>query len=214
MVVAPHRAAAEAGAAVLREGGNALEAMIAAAATIAVVYPHMNGIGGDVFLLVAEPGGSRAGVDACGAAGVARHHRALPRQGLRHGAGAWTGRGADGRRRGLRLGARGRNRRSTRRPHIAARAARRCGAPGEGGHRRQPLAGADDRGASRRAGAGSRLRRAIPGRRQAAGDRRPAWSGAARRHARPARAQPASTISTAATSARRSPPTSRRSAAR
>ena len=78
MVVAPHRAAAEAGAAVLREGGNALEAVIAAAATIAVVYPHMNGIGGDVFLLVAEPGREPRGVDACGAAGsfatIKRYH--------------------------------------------------------------------------------------------------------------------------------------------
>ena len=43
MVTAPHRAAAEAGAEVLRAGGNAVEAMIAAAAAIAVVYPHMNG---------------------------------------------------------------------------------------------------------------------------------------------------------------------------
>ena len=49
MVVAPHRAAAEAGAEILRAGGNAFEAMIAAAATIAVVYPHMNAIGGDGF---------------------------------------------------------------------------------------------------------------------------------------------------------------------
>ncbi|HEV7820952.1 MAG TPA: gamma-glutamyltransferase, partial [Burkholderiales bacterium] len=47
MVVAPHALAAQSGLAVLREGGNALEAMVAAAATISVVYPHMNGIGGD-----------------------------------------------------------------------------------------------------------------------------------------------------------------------
>ena len=70
MVVAPHAAAAEAGAEVLRAGGNALEAMIAIAATIAVVYPHMNGIGGDVFFLVAEPGRPPRGIDACGAAGA------------------------------------------------------------------------------------------------------------------------------------------------
>ena len=70
MVVAPHAAAAEAGAEVLRAGGNALEAMIATAATIAVVYPHMNGIGGDVFFLVAEPGRPPRGIDACGAAGA------------------------------------------------------------------------------------------------------------------------------------------------
>ena len=40
MVVAPHHLAAQAGLRVLREGGNAVEAMVAAAATIAIVYPH------------------------------------------------------------------------------------------------------------------------------------------------------------------------------
>ena len=54
---APHRAAAEAGRAVLAEGGNALEAMVAMAATIAAVYPHMNHIGGDGFWLMREPTG-------------------------------------------------------------------------------------------------------------------------------------------------------------
>jgi len=52
----------------LREGGNAIEAMIAAAATIAVVYPHMNAIGGDGFWLIAEPGKTPVGIDACGTA--------------------------------------------------------------------------------------------------------------------------------------------------
>jgi gamma-glutamyltranspeptidase/glutathione hydrolase len=51
MVASPHRLATEAGVAALRAGGNALDAAIAAAATIAVVYPHMNGIGGDNFWL-------------------------------------------------------------------------------------------------------------------------------------------------------------------
>ena len=69
MVVAPHRAAAEAGADVLRAGGNAVEATIAAAATIAVVYPHMNSIGGDAFFLISEAGKPVRGIDACGAAG-------------------------------------------------------------------------------------------------------------------------------------------------
>lgn len=69
MIVAPHRAAAEAGAEILREGGNAIEAIIAAAATIAVVYPHMNSIGGDAFLLISEPGRPVLAVDACGGAG-------------------------------------------------------------------------------------------------------------------------------------------------
>ena len=69
MVVAPHGAAAEAGANILREGGNAVEAMIAAAASIAVVYPHMNGIGGDAFFLIAEPGRPPRVIDACGRSG-------------------------------------------------------------------------------------------------------------------------------------------------
>ena len=41
VVCAPHFAAAEAGREVLAEGGNALEAMVAMAAMIAVAYPHM-----------------------------------------------------------------------------------------------------------------------------------------------------------------------------
>ena len=46
MVTAPHHLASEAGLAVLKDGGNAVEAMVAMAAAIAVVYPHMNSIGG------------------------------------------------------------------------------------------------------------------------------------------------------------------------
>ena len=68
MVVAPHHLAAQSGLAVLREGGNAIEAMVAAAATIAVVYPHMNSIGGDGFWLIQEPGKPPVGIDASGAA--------------------------------------------------------------------------------------------------------------------------------------------------
>lgn len=70
MAVAPHRAAAEVAAEALRAGGNAVEATIAAAATIAVVYPHMNSIGGDAFFLIAEPGKPVRAIDACGAAGA------------------------------------------------------------------------------------------------------------------------------------------------
>jgi gamma-glutamyltranspeptidase/glutathione hydrolase len=69
IVSASHNLAAQAGLGVLREGGNAIEAAIAAAAAIAVVYPHMNALGGDGFWLIAEPGGGVIGVDACGAAG-------------------------------------------------------------------------------------------------------------------------------------------------
>src|ERR1700694_2897225 len=68
MAVAPHSLAAQSALDVLREGGNAIEAMIAAAATIAVVYPHMNSIGGDSFWLIHVPGKTPGTIDACGAA--------------------------------------------------------------------------------------------------------------------------------------------------
>lgn len=55
-VAAPHTLAAAAGRDILIEGGNAIEAMVTMAAAIAVVYPHMNGIGGDGFWTIAEPG--------------------------------------------------------------------------------------------------------------------------------------------------------------
>src|SRR6187551_43576 len=71
MAVAPHSIAAQSALNVLREGGNALEAGIAAAAAIAVVYPHMNGIGGDSFWLVHAPGRRPRGIDACGGAAAA-----------------------------------------------------------------------------------------------------------------------------------------------
>jgi oxamate amidohydrolase len=71
MAVAPHHLAAQSGLAILREGGNAVEAMVAAAAAIAVTYPHMNSIGSDGFWLIAEPGRPPFGIDACGAAATA-----------------------------------------------------------------------------------------------------------------------------------------------
>lgn len=40
MAVAPHHLASQSALAILREGGSAIEAMVAAAAAIAVVYPH------------------------------------------------------------------------------------------------------------------------------------------------------------------------------
>lgn len=71
MAVAPHGLAAQSAIGVLRDGGNAVEAMVAAAATIAVVYPHMNSIGGDGFWLIAKPGEAPRGLEACGAAAQA-----------------------------------------------------------------------------------------------------------------------------------------------
>jgi gamma-glutamyltranspeptidase len=67
--VASHHLAAQAGLAVLREGGNAIEAMVAAVATISVVYPQMNSIGGDGFWLIHEDGRPPRGILGVGAAG-------------------------------------------------------------------------------------------------------------------------------------------------
>lgn len=82
MICAPHHAAAQSGLAVLREGGNAIEAMVAAAATCAVVYPHMNGLGGDAFWLVHEPGRPPVSIDGSGAAGSAVSMDLYRRRGL------------------------------------------------------------------------------------------------------------------------------------
>jgi len=69
VTAAPHHAAAEAGRLVLAEGGNALEAMVAMAASIAAVYPHMTHIGGDGFWVVREPNGRMRALMAPGPAG-------------------------------------------------------------------------------------------------------------------------------------------------
>lgn len=71
MVTSSHHLAAESGLRILREGGNAIEAMVAAAATISVVYPHMNGLGGDGFWLISEPGRRPpTAINGVGAAGA------------------------------------------------------------------------------------------------------------------------------------------------
>lgn len=82
MVTAPHALASQSAMAVLREGGNAVEAMIAAAATIAVVYPHMNSLGGDSFWLIARPGEAPRGLEACGAAAAAATRESYVERGL------------------------------------------------------------------------------------------------------------------------------------
>jgi gamma-glutamyltranspeptidase/glutathione hydrolase len=69
MVATPHRLATEAGVAALAAGGNAVDAAIAAAAAIAVTYPHMNGVGGDNFWLLFDAAHARSvGIDASGRA--------------------------------------------------------------------------------------------------------------------------------------------------
>src|SRR3984885_75318 len=69
VVCAPHFAAVEAGRQILADGGNALEAMLAMAASIAAAYPHMNHIGGDGFWLIRLPSGRMRAIMAAGPAG-------------------------------------------------------------------------------------------------------------------------------------------------
>jgi gamma-glutamyltranspeptidase/glutathione hydrolase len=72
MVATPHALASEAALAILRRGGNAIDAAVAAAATIAVVHPHMNGVGGDNFwLLWLAPERRLIGLNASGRSALA-----------------------------------------------------------------------------------------------------------------------------------------------
>jgi oxamate amidohydrolase len=87
VAAAPHAVAAESGKAILADGGNALEAMVAMAASIAAVYPHMNHIGGDGFWMVRDPRGRVRAIMAAGVAGAKaqpelyRAHEAIPARG-------------------------------------------------------------------------------------------------------------------------------------
>jgi gamma-glutamyltranspeptidase/glutathione hydrolase len=76
-IASPHHAATEAGVQALREGGNALDAAVAAAAALAVVYPHNCAIGGDLIALVRRPDGSVVSVNGSGASAAATSTAAL-----------------------------------------------------------------------------------------------------------------------------------------
>ncbi len=86
-VVSPHHLATDAGTTVLKQGGNAVDAAIAANATLGVVAPETCGIGGDLFALVHSPGmdqpaalnaSGRAGSGAVGSAARAAGLRSIP----------------------------------------------------------------------------------------------------------------------------------------
>jgi gamma-glutamyltranspeptidase/glutathione hydrolase len=68
IATAPHHLAAKVGRDVLADGGNAVEACVAIAATLAVVYPHMTAIGGDGFWVIREPDGRVHSIHGCGGA--------------------------------------------------------------------------------------------------------------------------------------------------
>lgn len=83
LIVAPDRRAAEAGAAALRAGGTAVEALVAAAAVTAVVQADEAGLGGDGLWLIHPPGAEAPLViDSIGAAARTATPEALAAAGL------------------------------------------------------------------------------------------------------------------------------------
>ncbi len=82
-VTAGHPLAAEAGLAVLRNGGNAMDAAITMAAVLSVARPHMNGVGGDMFLIYYdEATGQAYALNASGRSGSAATLADLRARGL------------------------------------------------------------------------------------------------------------------------------------
>jgi gamma-glutamyltranspeptidase/glutathione hydrolase len=90
LVASPHVLASEAGVHAFDLGGNAVDAALAAAITIAVVYPHMNGVGGDAFWLIFDGArGTLLALNAAGRSGAAvdldgyrrRHGERMPTRG-------------------------------------------------------------------------------------------------------------------------------------
>jgi gamma-glutamyltranspeptidase len=73
----PHALATEAGMQAYRDGGNAIDAAISAAAVLTVVYPHNVALGGDLIAVVRTPDGAVRCVNASGWAGAAVDAAAL-----------------------------------------------------------------------------------------------------------------------------------------
>ena len=73
VVAADHALASEAGAAMLRAGGNAVDAAVAAALAGGVVQAHSSGLGGGGFALVVPPGADPVALDFRETAPAAAH---------------------------------------------------------------------------------------------------------------------------------------------
>src|SRR5438094_7800034 len=83
VVAAPHYLASLAGIDVLRDGGSAVDAAIAANLVMAVVWPHMCGPGGDLFAQVwSTADGKLCGLNASGRAGSGMRASAYRAMGL------------------------------------------------------------------------------------------------------------------------------------
>src|ERR1700674_900590 len=83
MAATSHPLASEAAIATLTAGGTAADAAVAAVAALCVLEPHMTGIGGDCFCLVAKPGAPIWGYNGSGRAAAAARADTLWQQGVR-----------------------------------------------------------------------------------------------------------------------------------
>ena len=63
MVASVHPVATDAGLAVLKRGGNAIDATVAVALSLGVVDGDNSGIGGGCFMLIRRPNGSMVAID-------------------------------------------------------------------------------------------------------------------------------------------------------
>jgi len=76
-IATPHTAATRAGATAFERGGTAMDAALHAAVTLAVAYPHMCGVGGDLFALVQRSDGETLAISSSGRSPMAADLEAL-----------------------------------------------------------------------------------------------------------------------------------------
>jgi gamma-glutamyltranspeptidase/glutathione hydrolase len=91
VIATPHTTASEVGAQVLRDGGNAVDAVVAANAVLCVLYPHMTSLAGDLMAIVWPAGGTTpVGLIGAGRSGElatiealrSRGHEEMPLRGV------------------------------------------------------------------------------------------------------------------------------------